>query len=304
MTATRARRLGTPVLAGILLLALAGCDPESTRNEADGVPPTDPSAAASASGAADRAAAAPDPSRPSLEVVPVGGDLEVRAEGLPGGSVVEVLPCAAEYVRLDRGAADTMCSFNSDAGVAVETAADGSLRTTVEPEVFLKINGHEVLCDTGCVLGVVTGGRTVRAVAPFTLPDGVTVPEAPELTIESWTYDVRKNTGTAVVRGSGFEPGADVDLSQCPVAADGTGVDGPDCLYEYGTTAVADSRGAFRVDIAAYPLFQRSDGARADQYVDCAERPAVCAIGAPWVVGERVAVATLDTASRVRTPRP
>ncbi|RPF20476.1 neocarzinostatin apoprotein domain-containing protein [Myceligenerans xiligouense] len=294
----RAGRHAVPLLAGALLLALAGCDPAGGSAGAPSSSPT--------TGSPTEAAepATPGAGRPTLEVAPADGSLRVKAQGLPGGRVVEVLPCAAEHVRVDAGAADAMCSFNSDTGVAVETSDDGSLRTTVDPEVFLKINGHEVLCDTGCVLGVVTDGRTVRATAPFELPDGVVVPDAPRLTIESWTYDVRRNTGNAVVTGTGFEPGADVDLSQCPAAADGTGVDGPDCLYEYGTAAVADSRGAFRVDVAAYPLFQRSDGGRADEYVDCARRPAVCAIGAPWVVGERIAVATFDTATRVRTPSP
>jgi hypothetical protein len=229
-------------------------------------------------------------------VIPADGSLRVRAEGLPAGQVVEVLPCGAELVRIGGGPADTMCSFNSKAGVAVRTSADGSLGTTVEPEVFLKINGHEVLCDTGCVLGVVTDGRTVRATAPFELPDGVAVPPAPTLTIESWTYDARANKGTAVVSGRGFEPGADVDLSQCPAADDGSGVDGPDCLYEYGTSAVAGPDGAFQVDVAAFPLFQRTDGERADEYVDCAAHPDLCAIAAPWVPGERIAMTTLNTA--------
>ncbi|GAB3168553.1 hypothetical protein GCM10027059_31490 [Myceligenerans halotolerans] len=286
---TAGRRLTTTFLAGVLLLALAGCD------AADGSAGPSPSSSPGPT-TTDAADPAPGPGRPAVRVVPANGTLRVTAEGLPGGEVVEVLPCAAEYVRVDGGAADTMCSFNSDTGVAVETSADGRLRTTVEPEVFLKINGHEVLCDTGCVLGVVTDGRTVRATTPFGLPDGVVVPDAPELTVESWTYDVASNTGTAVVTGSGFEPRADVDLSQCPVAADGTGVDGADCLYEYGTTAIADSRGAFRVDVAAYPLFQRSAGGRADEYVDCAERPETCAIAAPWVPNERIALTTLDAA--------
>ncbi|GAB4083524.1 hypothetical protein GCM10028784_01540 [Myceligenerans cantabricum] len=288
-------RLGAPLLAGLLLLTLAGCD---GADGSEGPPgPSSPGTVSPGPTSPDTGGpSSPGATETTLTVVSKGGSLRVDVEGLPGGEMVEVLPCAADLVKIDGGPADAMCSFNSDKGIAEETSADGSLSTTVEPERFLKINGHEVLCDSGCVLGVVTDGRTVAAVAPFRLPDGVGMPAAPELAIESWTYDVQENTGNAVVVGTGFQPGADVDLSQCPVATDGAGVDGADCLYEYGTAAVADADGAFRVDVAAFPLFQRTDGERADEYVDCVERPQICAIGAPWVVGERIAVVTFDTA--------
>ncbi|MBL0888017.1 hypothetical protein [Myceligenerans indicum] len=292
-----ARRLTTSLVAAAAVLALAGCDPAEGSGDPSSSPGTSGTPTSTApTGTAPTNAGPTAQGGAGLQVLEAGGGLRVTAQGLPAGELVEVLPCSAGLVRAGGSDADAMCSFNSDAGVAVRTSADGTLDTTVDPEPYLKINGHEVLCDTGCVLGVVTGGRTVRAVAPYELPDGVVLPDAPRLAIESWTYDVAGNTGSAVVRGSGFEPGADVDLSQCPAAADGSGVDGADCLYEYGTAAVAGDDGTFRVDVAAYPLFQRSDGERADEYVDCVQQPADCAIGAPWVVGERIAAVTFDTA--------
>lgn len=201
--------------------------------------------------------------------------LSVHGVGFVPGSDLEVAQCTAAATVGD----DMMDVCDMTGAVPVLDVVTGEFQTPFEVRSVIGVGGRiEIQCpDATCTVGVANRG-TIRALTPIKWSDGVEVPPVPKLTIVSLELEVGDNTGTAVVEGSGYVPGSDVDLVQCPTGDQGQGVAGGDCLYEYGTPHIrVDEQGELRARVAVYPLFQRSSG----ELINCVKDPEICLISDP-----------------------
>lgn len=164
---------------------------------------------------------------------------------------------------------------------AVQTDGEGRFEAALTVRAVIGV-GQRLEADcgqAGCSVGVAyLQTDTVVALAEIEWDGTASAPPAPVLTLANLVLDDEPNTGSVDVTGTGFTPGAVVNLVQCPISTEGHGVDADDCLYDYGTTVTADSQGEIQVRAVVYPRFQRSTG----ELIECAVNPDVCVLGDPW----------------------
>lgn len=215
-------------------------------------------------------------------------ELTVQGTGFPPGAEVVLAQCTdgAAVGTAMIEACDLPDSVIADAGPDGTFAAQFTIRS-----VIAFGTRREVVCpDSTCAMGAADATDTVLTLTPLTWSADAAVPPAPQLTIAELTLDPDKNTGTAVLTGSGYTPGSRVALAQCPATPAADGVDAGDCLYNEGTIAFADERGDLQTEMAVYPRFQRSS----DELIDCTAQPTVCTVADPWPEDNqnRISVAT------------
>ncbi|WP_454294305.1 hypothetical protein [Salana multivorans] len=192
---------------------------------------------------------------------------------------VELAVCPGDIpVGLDTGI-EQVCDLTQLE--AVRADAGGRFATTIDLSPVVRAEHHrEVVClEEECVIGgfAITEVEELLAVtAPLEWPDSVSVPPPPTLALSEVIVDAETGMGTTRVDGAGFVPGSEVSLAQCPVGADGHGIDPGLCGG--GTLATADEDGTFSVPVTVYPLLQRDSG----EIIDCAAEPGTCQIAVPW----------------------
>ena len=220
-------------------------------------------------------------------------DLDLRGEGFNPGLDFTVAPCSPD-AQIGDPIAD-VCDMSRYG--AAKSNKEGTFDTALTVTAVIATGKRqEVECPAvRCAIGVANiADMTVLTLTPLALAGDPEVSPAPVLRIEHIKLDDKTNTGTATVVGSGYVPLSKVNLVQCPAGRSGALVDPEDCLYEYGTNATADAKGELRVDIAAYPRFQRSS----DELIKCLVTPSLCVIAdpCPGDSGNRMSRVAFDSA--------
>lgn len=162
-------------------------------------------------------------------------------------------------------------------GVVAETNADGVLTAEVKSPGYVAVGGRkEVDCGTGdlaCLVAV--AGVDDKIVATVAVTDPPAAPTPPVLTLGT-PVAVQPSAYTVSVTGSGYRPGEEVKLAQCPASGD-KAVEAGDCLYDDGVEIEANSDGEISGTMTVYQVFQLSDGKK----VDCAADTR-CVVADPW----------------------
>ena len=261
----------------LVSMALIGC----TEAAPEATPRVESATAESAAPSQGPPTQEPAPQRgPHLAASATGqlGALKVHGDGFESADPLELVVCDGHVTTADNPL--EFCDLGTRVLVDV-TGADGQLEAELSVRGHIGVGGRaEVLCDEpgACALAVVDAGRE-RVHAVGTIPEGA-VPKAvpaPVLEVSDLVLHEERYEATVRVSGTGFQPGEEIALSQCP-AAGVRAVAGEDCLYDYGLVGSADDLGSFIADMTVYTLFQRSSG----EYVDCVEEPELCVIAVPW----------------------
>lgn len=204
-------------------------------------------------------------------------ELRVDGEGFEPATDIVVAQCSAAAAVGD--SMTDVCDMSGHTPALSDAAGTFEAQLTVRSVIGVGTRVEAVCPGDRCAVGAANlADMTIVSLAPIEWSPDVQIAAAPVLSILTLELDRDENEGTAAVSGSGFVPGSEVNLVQCPIARSGVGVDAGDCLYEYGTPALADERGEVQVDMAVYPRFQRSSG----ELIDCVEDPSICAVADPW----------------------
>lgn len=225
MTTARHEWNGRQAVSVVLLVAvlsgcsLGGADPAMSRATPVTVAGADPATPAATPAPATAA------TEPQLAIGagPVNDldELTVQGTGFPPGAEVVLAQCTdgAAVGTAMIEACDLPDSVIADAGPDGTFAAQFTIRS-----VIAFGTRREVVCpDSTCAMGAADATDTVLTLTPLTWSADAAVPPAPQLTIAELTLDPDKNTGTAVLTGSGYTPGSRVALAQCPATPAPTG---------------------------------------------------------------------------------
>lgn len=283
MTIDRAVRKGTAcvaVVVSVVVLVVSGCS--SGEN-----PDLTPEITATVSNTELSAEPAGPAPQQAWVLSAEFGDGQVLVGGTgPADTNASVAMCLDQ---IRTGGDYLMCDMPE--AVMITTDADGTFAATLSGSPYIGVGiRREADCrDETCAVAVLgVGDGPDSGTEPWdvlgvqdkaiTWPDSLVLGEGPLLQLGDLSLDAGSNTGTVQVHGSGFTPQSEISLVQCP-ASDDDGVSAGDCLYEYGTLAVADDQGEFDVPLTVYPLFQRSDGK--DVECDCSTAT-ICYVRDPW----------------------
>ncbi|MBE1878438.1 neocarzinostatin apoprotein domain-containing protein [Myceligenerans pegani] len=218
---------------------------------------------------------------PSLTVEGAGGAWIVHGTGYDEGGGQYLVQCtggtSAGASALDRCDMSTMEQVMAD--------DDGRIETTRPVKGFVHVGAvAEVDCaGEPCTLAVADLTDRVVAAAQARLPAGASIPEAPALELSELDLDTAD--GSVTVNGTGYEPGAEVRIVQCPT--DARGVVAAECLYDDGVRLIADGDGSVTATLRV-----RREMPRAGAAVDCAQAGA-CVLANAWTDGGRMALVDL-----------
>ena len=208
----------------------------------------------------------------SLDSVPISGS------GFMPGSDVVIAECVGADVI--GHSMPEVCDMSLSVPVRVDVRGEFEVTVVVRTVIGTGTRVETDCTQADCVIGAShLAVDLVGLIARLEWSNDAVAPLAPVLTILNLDLDVENNVGTAEIIGTGFTPGSRVRLVQCPIASGGEpGVDGGDCLYDYGSSATANGAGRIAVTATVFPRFQRSSG----EVVDCVSSPATCVIADPW----------------------
>lgn len=200
--------------------------------------------------------------------------LEVRGTGFAPSVKVEVVPCARPSDELEDAEAD--CDLSD--GTLVTVGASGELTASVAAFAYVQHGPRrEHVCESDCSVAV-TGGASDSVLAAVDVAAELqpALEPAPSLTLGVIDYATDGSAQVAVT-GSGFGARESVGLVQCP-AGDESSVPAEDCLYDYGTSVVADDDGSIATTVTLHARMQRSD----DKLVECGATVGTCVLADPW----------------------